>query len=501
MQETVNKYLLKLGYANKIDGFNDKYLSHPNYPSLLAVTDSLTQLEIVNVAVNVPFNQIGNLPDVFVTQFIIDDDKEFFIVEKIEDNYFIFYDNHKKNKYQIEEIRNHWTGLVLLLEENDSKNDVEKKSYQYFYFLLFTIGLYSIIEQNKTVYSFLQLLFTVIGLFFSVEITKSIFHNEGLTNGSKFCNKKTNFSCNEIIKSNLVVFKKYFFFVDLPIIFFSFSFLLQILFPTLIIIVGILSLFSIPIVIYSIYYQSYIAKRWCVLCLVISLTLSINTILLLLNFKFIKVESIDVYKSLILLVMVYLFWYSIKSITLKSIILKKHVNSLLRFKRNIEVFEKVSTKVQLDYEGLNLIKLGDDNANNTIVLFISPSCSFCDVAFKESLEIIEKNKNKFNLMIGFNVNINNNENPYVNIAVTIQNLYFLKKDYKNALIDWHIKKLKIEDWIHKWTINNKEPDKILQSHYYWCLDNDLQYTPVRIFNNYLLNENYDLKDIIYFLKD
>lgn len=505
MQKIINNYLYKFGHAKKINEFNNNYFSHPNFPSLLAIVDSLTQLEIENVAANVPFDQIENLPNSFIAELVIDDKNDFYIIEKTEGRFYAYNDNLKKNKYQFEEIESFWTGLVILVEENTNKNLVDEKSQYYIYFLLFIIGLYPIIAEDEIIYSVLQLFLTIIGLILSVEIIKELFNKDDLTNKSKFCNKDKDFSCSEIIKSNVTIYKNYLTFVDLPILFFLFSLLLQILFPNLVVIIGFFSLFSIPVIIYSIYYQRYIAQKWCMLCLSISLVLSFNTVLFFLNFKITRIENIDVFNILILLMLVYLLWHSVKTVVLKKISLKKQINGLLRFKRSKEVFEKVSKKIQYDFIELNLIKLGNEKANNTIVLFLSPSCPYCHIVFAEALEIIEKFSDMYNLKIGFNVNVQNNENPFIDVALIVQKLYLLEKDYKKALADWHIKKLEIADWKIKWDVDDllssTTENEDLQSQYNWCLKNELHYAPIRIFNNYLLNENYELKDVFYFIEE
>lgn len=340
-------------------------------------------------------------------------------------------------------------------------------------------------------------------MFLSLEINKSFF-NDTKNVESKFCNYGNNFSCNDIIKSNTEIFKKYLSFVDLPILFFSFSFLLQTFYPSLTSYIGLLSLLSLPIILYSIYYQKVKIKKWCVLCLTVSLVLVLNSILFFLNFQTPRITFADIFNNLLLISIVYIFWNIIKKNILSANDLQNQNNALLRFKRDKEIFEKVSKKVELNTANLNLIELGNKNATNTITLFISPSCPHCHKAFKESLEIIERFPENYNLNIGFNVNIDNDENPFISIALTIQRLYFSKEDFKNALVDWHIKNMDLEKWKEKWEIavlSSSNEFEEIKNQFNWCLQNDFHYAPVRVFNGFLLNENYDLKDVFYFVED
>ncbi|WP_396189210.1 hypothetical protein [Flavobacterium sp.] len=83
MLNTIISYLHSLGFNHKLNEFKNNYYSHPNYPSLLAITDSLNLLGIENVAANVPFNKINNLPTTFIAELVINNKNNFYIIEKI----------------------------------------------------------------------------------------------------------------------------------------------------------------------------------------------------------------------------------------------------------------------------------------------------------------------------------------------------------------------------------------------------------------------------------
>ena len=82
MQSLIKTYLTHNNYISKINEFEDVFLSHPNYPSLLAVTDGLTTANIENIAAKVPFKHFSELPITFIAELGSNDDKEFYFVEK-----------------------------------------------------------------------------------------------------------------------------------------------------------------------------------------------------------------------------------------------------------------------------------------------------------------------------------------------------------------------------------------------------------------------------------
>jgi thiol-disulfide isomerase/thioredoxin len=148
-------------------------------------------------------------------------------------------------------------------------------------------------------------------------------------------------------------------------------------------------------------------------------------------------------------------------------------------------------------------RIGNKNARNTIALFLSPSCPHCHRAYKDAIELVEKYSEQLKLEICFNLNINNLDNPYLDVAKTILNLYNTNKDYKKALDDWHIKNMKLEDWLSKWrnTDNFTAENSQIENQFQWCATNELNYAPVKIFNGNYLSNIYEINELFYFFKE
>ena len=120
MLQLIATYLKEVNHSAKLKNFENAFYSHPNYPSLLAITDSLTSIEIENIAANVPFNQINQLPNTFIA-FLKIENEDCFLVKKVNNQFLI--ENEKKTKkiLKIGELESYWTGVILLLEENEEK--------------------------------------------------------------------------------------------------------------------------------------------------------------------------------------------------------------------------------------------------------------------------------------------------------------------------------------------------------------------------------------------
>lgn len=498
MQNIINDYLSKSGHQNIINNFNHNYLSHPNYPSLLAISDSLNILEIENISANVPFQHLDKLPNRFLTK--LNHINDFILLKKVNN---VFYIESKKSKsafISISDIENNWNGLVFILEENETKlkNSTFNLSKNWLLWSLLVIGFF-ILKNDFTFQKIFYLFTTTAGLYISYEILKTYFKKN--PNESKFCSTSNEFSCNSVINSKEFKISKYVEFVDLPIVFFSISLfgILFNLFATNYI--GFLSLLSTPVIIYSIYLQKTKINKWCPLCLIVSAILLLNSIVfcVFLNLEFISTEFLNL---IIVSLIIIPIWFLLKDNITNNLDTTINNNKLLRFKRSEKVYNAVTEDID-SLEKIDFITIGNINSNNHLTLFVTPSCSFCHLAIKDALQLIEKHENSIYLKIGYNLNINNAENPYIKIAKIITNLFNNKSDYLQALKDWHIKKLELNAWLEKWDSNANLifENEVLEKQFIWCVNQNFNYAPIRILNNKLLSAEYEISELHYFFKE
>lgn len=505
MISLLGKYLKNNNFHSQINAFKDGFYSHPNYPSLLAATDSLEQQEIENVAATVPFIHINQLPNQFIAQLKGADD-EYYLVTRIENNFIIENENGVKSAIDSDILESNWTGIVLLIEENEAtiaKYSLENSTFK-LPILLILIAFATVFNYDLKVLYAAFLFLSGIGFFVSVEILKTYFKENNNTE-SKFCSVNKNFSCNSIINSKNYPFSNYIEFIDLPIVFFSTAFFSQILGLNILFYFGVVSLLSLPLLAYSIYLQKFVLKKWCLLCLIISLLMISIVILFLINFINNAYNNQDLVSLLLVTISFTSAWFLIKKVLIKAKSNLQKLNSLLRFKRNLDVFGKISLPIENEeeFDTLEKITIGNTNAKNTITLFLSPSCPHCHTTFKNATAFIIKYSEQVKLEVCFNLNINNLDNPYLLVYKTVLHLYNIQnEDYKNALEDWHTRNFSLNEWKDKWFIENefKQENIQIKKHFEWCLANDLNYSPVKIFNRKILPDGYDIDELFYFFE-
>lgn len=501
------KRLLEIhGYNHLKDEFEDLFLSHPNYPSLFAITDSLDLLSVENIAANVAKEQLLDLPESFLAFF----EEKLVLVHKTDTAIKIDDQNGINQTVALDIFASGWNGIIVAIEPNENIIKKEKRynlqALKYSLSLLF-LFIGSLFFNKYTPLNIVFLAISSFGLIISVFIVQEKF---GIKNEmvSKFCNIATNVSCDSVIKSEKNKFLKSANFSEWPLFFFSTSVLSILLQPSLSsLFIGFLSVLSFPVLLFSIWIQKFQIKKWCVLCLAISfLVLAQGLLFLFLKEFSFSYKSSTILMFFFLLMTIYLIWTFIKPFVQDAIAAKTELKQIKKFKRNYSVLKFLLRDIPfLDgFENLKGLDFGNKNASLHLSIIISPSCGHCHKAFKESLDLVSRFPERVFLRVLFNINPENTSNIY---KVIVDQLLIINKTKSSqvleAISDWHIKNLDIKQWTEKWGIipATSAITEEIQQQYDWCQKNEFNYTPVKIINGKQFPEEYELSDLKYFLND
>lgn len=505
MLNILKRFLQLNKYNNLQNNFEDSFLSHPNYPSLYAITDTLTLVGIENIAAKVPKDQFLELPTSFLSIY----KDEFILVEKSEQNVLITNENNEREHYTHNTFVSDWDGIVLAIEENLNQtktSKIDNKFSKYvLLFLLLVIFYFFNNYQGLNLIGIVGFLLSFIGFLLGILIVNEKYGNNEDPLVSKFCSFSENTSCSSVIKSSSNLIAKWFDFSDLPIVFFSTSIVLQLLNEQFLLIVSLVSTISLPLVAYSVWIQKMKIKKWCVLCLAISV---IMILLSVIHFSNATIYSVKVVSDFLVIgIIVLAIWVFIKSYLTKNDSLAKENQNLKKFKRTPAIFTSLLKPIG-NYDAINSfnrILIGENYKPINISLIVSPSCSHCHTAYKEALELYKRFQDRINITILFNVNPNNPNNNYLDVIFT---MLYINKNTPNvmldALNDWHIVRMKLDQWLVKWnnSIDDFENEKIeLLQQYNWCQENNLNFTPVTLVNDMIYPTDYSLKELKYFINE
>lgn len=505
MLKLVQKFLLINKYSDIKNEFKDLFLSHPNYPSLFAITDSLDLLSVENAAVRVSKEQIENLPTNFLAYF----KEELTLVERAKN--FVRIDTEKKGNQKIsyDNFLLDWNGVIVAIEPNNIvgreslKN--EYRNIRYYVPLFLLVGL-SFFYNSYNLYSSIFLATSLLGLIISIFIVQE---KLGFKNNiiSKFCNLTPNTSCDSVINFEGTN-KQIVGFSDLPLLFFSASFLAILIRPLeSSIIIGFLSLLAIPVIVTSVWIQKYEIQKWCVMCLAVSFLILMQSAIWFASDFFILNFSFEViFPFLFSFVLLTLTWSALKPVIKNIISDKSNLKDLKKFKRNYSLLNFLSKKVPhiIGLDDLRGLNFGNRNALIKLTIIISPSCGHCHKTFQEAFDLVLRFPDKIFLNILFNINPENIDNPY---KIVVERLLTINRSTPGktveAISDWHIKKMGLKKWLKKW---HTEPvsmmiNQEIQKQYEWCSKNNFNYTPVKIVNDKLFPNEYELNELKYFLND
>ena len=508
----VLSYLKLLNIYIEGDEFLYQIESHPDAPSLLAYSDALSFFGIDNLAFNLDFNEIDNLPDNFLSIVKNPSNEIHLYVSHIKqsDNLFFVTDHEgktlQKDRNELKEI---WSGVVLLAEK--SEDSVSQNIYLTKVLPVFLVGLiFLAIYVNQNLFSLLFSVLVLIGVYLSIEAIKTELGFDS-TISKQFCTAMENADCGQVINSKKSIFGKIKL-SDISIWFFSSQLLGLLIFESK----SINSLFSLlfvilccalPVTLYSVYFQKYVERKWCPICLTIIALMYAQFFYLLFNFNnYFNIEKIRIYDLSILLVsfsVPAILYFFAKKILVKFKNLKETSAMAMKYVKNYQYFKRVlKGNRKINFEN-NVITIGNRNARNVLTVVTTPLCGFCKEMHEILHTIYENYKNDIKIEIRFNISGTNDE-KIEQLYIQLYNNYLTKGEeaFIKALEDWFDNK-NIEDWLRKYSlkINNKVEllDSILTVYH----ENNklgLNFTPTLYVNGYEY-PNLNRKNIVFFIPD
>lgn len=512
----IKKILRKNFYFDIEDDYIIKLKSHPNYPSLFAIIDTFEFLGIKNIAMTIEKEELQNLPKTFLSVINSDTGKEIVFTEKNKNKVTIEFSKGFKKKITKEEYLKVWTGIIVAIEENQINErqlfSSNKKNYAItgvFFMIPLVVLLLGTTESLILAIIYYLLLLTGLIISFFLVREELGLHNDSI---SKICNATEKTSCKDVMSSKGAKVVKNLSLSDISILYFSSLILFFVLnsFATNSAIYSLIGLFNLPVILYSVCYQGFIVKKWCILCLGIDAVLLLQLLVISFNFslEFNAVTGISFLSGLFIVILFYYFGNHYKNRVLKinkigNIELEYH-----KLKRNYSVFNTLlKNNHKIDEEQLHSLKtiiIGKKEAPITLFLVLSASCGHCHTTFENASKLVNKNPNQIKIQLIFNINIENSENLSNLIYKQASNYYWSGEVHKAiaSLNDWHIERMDLEKWKCKWAGNLLESSsKIIPNQYNWCLGNNIHYTPAIILNGHIMPKEYQINDLNYFIDE
>lgn len=421
-----------------------------------------------------------------------------------------------------------WTGYTLLLDANETSQEpnysTHKKAEQKQRFFdgiktsiqvlvgisfLFLVGNVIVESNQNNVKSIFETFFYVLHsagfIISSILLSGEIFKDnvvfkkacKALGNSSS-CADTVADSLQTVVKIDSI--KKYFTFSELGVYYFfgAFLFLLIGRFQNNLLafsVQSLLSVFGIFAVIASLYYQKFVLKKWCSLCVSVMVVLFIESILgvsYLFGFKNFEFANYSLYSFLsISAIAIFSFllpifiWDILKPILTKYNSYKSETKNLRSFKYDFEVFKTLLyqrrkidiSEVPIHFVEGNSILENKEEENEqenkvSLVVISRPTCPPC-ISAKKDLQKLRENFGNYFTMTTCHLTANQTNEDYKQISELLSNL---PTNYSDL-----------------------EKERIISEHYAWINQTQIDFTPAFILNGYLLPEKYSVLDLNYFM--
>lgn len=489
-------YLQNINNQIKIDisEFNKNLHKHSDYPSLLSVVDAIDNLGFKSAAYQLSREDFESLPSHCLAQIKSNEygTNELVLIEKKDD--LILFERKQLSREDFAQLS---TGIFILAEQ---KNTMKKYCVLCMIFPLIGVPLYFFNNNLFSCYILLSL--SIVGLYLSVYFFESLFDikNNFL---NKLCHKSEISDCKAVSTSKKWKIFKYINFSDLSLVFFVTQIIsiISLFFNTSIEHVVEMYLFNgiiiIPTIILSIFYQLFVEKRWCKVCLLIALNLILQLtftyyIYSLSGYPYFKYYPFITFGLLYIICLI--TWVMIlkktlqknKELTEQNVALNTIVNDYTTFKAILLSKEKKSI-----YNNSYLLSFGSNTDILNVTIITDPFCKYCKATNKMMRAILKNYSHNIKVNFLFNVDlIDKNINFYRKIVDS-----YLKNN-EDEFFDFICNENDIN------TLHNNDNffysakiDEYLINQYTFCETNKITFFPTVLLNGYEYPLNYDLKKL------
>jgi uncharacterized membrane protein len=505
----------------------DALLSHPDYPSLFSISETLKKLSVETLATKVNAEHLDELPVPFITYLKgLPTGKDFVLVTKHStENVQYIYDGNKTVSITRDEFLKKWEHIVLLAEagaysgqadyEAELKKEKEGKHSRY----AITAGWLSVLAilagsiitgATELLMPFVLLLFTkLVGVGITVLL---LWYETDKTNPfvKSICTAGAKTNCDAVLSSKASRFMGMSW-SEVGFFYFAGS-LLFLLFPGLQLSVklpwlALEATIVVPYVIFSLYYQYRVVKQWCPMCLATQAVITIEFIIaalcyfneaMVLSFSFSIIAT-----ALVAVLVPILGWFVLKPFLAHTKNADHYEYAYKRILYNPEYFKLLLEKQPTIPDGWqNLgITIGNPEAENTIIKVCNPYCGPCRKAHPILDEIISK----YNIKIQIIFYVDEDEPE----LIVTQHLLAINAELNQAktmaaLHDWYLaptknfdafsKKYPVSVELNKYTSNIKEMNS-------WCIESEVKETPTFFINKSKFPNEYLVKDLAYLIEN
>lgn len=500
---------------------------HPDYPSLLSISDTLTSCGIENLSLKTTAKNLLQLPPPFIVQINKPQGKMFTVISRISQQNISWYDETagKTISSPIAEFEKIFTGFVLLASPSEGAGEKDylkkrkeevrsaaKKAVSLLIIPFISLVAAGLSLSRDVATAMLPVASILLSLAGSI-ITGFLitYETRSQPGGSRqTCGTGKRVNCDAILTSRAAKIAG----ISWSTIGFTYfsGGMLTLLFAGITGAIGLfvtswLNILALPYILFSIYYQWKVAQQWCTYCLSVQALLAIQFVVNILGGWMLPVTEIPVAMVIVIFTAYALPFAMINFLLPIQLAARERGQQSLdlqRFRNNRNIFETLlerQKKVMHPSEGLGIV-LGNEGAKHKIIKVCNPYCGPCAKAHPIMEEILQNNPD-IQLQIIFSATGEEKDilTPPVRHLLAVAE----KGDEtvtKAALHDWYAAPKKdYKIFSEKYRTNESlqaQSEKVKQMRT-WCDKTEISFTPTFFVNGHQLPEMYTAEDLKYFL--
>ncbi len=485
-------------------------LSHPDYPSLKAITDSLDYFGIENVAANVPKDALVQLPPSFLALIEIESITQLVLVYRESSNIRVTLESGKIRRYGVDEFLKLWTGTIIAIEVPEKKVsksslNVSRKNVTAFVLILSFLGMFVFqgVTAVTSIYAFLSLL----GLIISYLIIDEALGKENVF-VARVCGtiSSSDAGCSRVINSKSGVVLKGLTLGDISFIYFLSLTISTVLFMANIGMLLFITALSLPVIFYTIYSQAFVLKSWCALCLGTSAVVLLQFVTLVIAFSGWDFSLQYLANGIFIVTLVSTGWLLTKPLLKSKKLLKEVQKDYMVLKRDASVFGAILK----ENEVINLEAVGEDsqiffgNRNGVLQLtaYTNPLCGYCTEAFKAYDKLLKQFPEDVGVQFVFNTP-KDIKNQSTLISKRIVELYIENANSALSALRLWFSSRDLDLWKASYgerTSMLLTSENILSEHRKVVTTNRIDYTPETLIGNSKLSrKHYQYRDLPLFI--
>jgi uncharacterized membrane protein len=478
--------------------------SSPYYPSLRAITGVLDHFVIEHIAAEIPRNaeSIAQLPTFFMAHLFGD---RFSLVVKKGDKFKITYDDGSSMLLNGDKLVEIWDGVVLVAEEGNLKKSIKLSSIKYLSISAAVfVAVITVILSNISFCSIAHFCLTLLGLVITFLIVKHEMGEGGRLVDAICSGSNERISCNDVLQSKGSKLFGRFGFGQIGFSYFMMlgvGRLISSLYGADTTSIVQLTLLALPFTIYSLLYQAFVVKKWCLLCLSVVLTLWLMGVAILFANKGEDIIRINL-QCLGLLAFLFVLAFAYVDSWIESMRVKRDFSDIkvrtMRFKQKTSIYHSLasqSSKIDTHINS-NEIVLGNTNSPTEVIIITSPLCGFCKEVHSMVNQMLHSKVNA-QFRIRFNIKDQDVSSKGFQICRKLIDIY-KKQGYEPCMLAMNdiYGSMSPSTWLQKYGLAGDEGSSTtLQAERRWCEHNQISFTPEILINGVAFPKEYDRQDL------